>query len=106
MPVAEKSAGMASITILGAWPIAPSVSERENTMRIKTDRLIKAIVIMAMTTVTYEIAHYQAVAWRGYDAVGGELLIWILPAAIWAVRRTVADWITEIQEIYHEQAEE
>ncbi len=102
MPVAEKSAGMASITILGAWPIAPSVSERENTMRIKTDRLIKAIMIMALTAITYEIAHHQSVAWRGYDAVGGELLIWILPAAIWAVRSTVADWVTEIRAIWEE----
>lgn len=74
-------------------------------MHIKTDRLWRLAAIMALTAITYEIAHNQAVAWRGYEAVGGELLIWILPAAIWAVRRTVADWICEIREMCHEQAE-
>lgn len=63
-------------------------------------------MIMALTAITYEIAHHQAVAWRGYDAVGGELLIWALPAAAWAVRRTVADWVAEIKEMCHEQAED
>lgn len=67
------------------------------------DKLIKAIVIMALTAITYEIAHHQAVAWRGYEAVGGELLIWILPAAVRAVRRTVADWAAEIKEVVRDE---
>ena len=75
-------------------------------MRTKTDKLIKAATAAALTAVTYEIAHHQAVVWRGYEAVGGELLIWILPAAVWAVRRAVADWINEIREMCHEQAED
>lgn len=70
------------------------------------DKLWKTVMVMALTAITYELAHHQAVAWRGYDAVGGELLIWILPAAIWAVRRTVADWVAEIKEMCHEQAED
>ncbi len=70
------------------------------------DKLWKAAVIMALTVITYEIAHHQATARRGYEAVGGELLIWILPAMAWAVRRTVADWLNEIREMCHEQAED
>lgn len=71
-------------------------------MQIKTDKLIKAIAIMALTAITYELTHHQAVAWRGYEAVGGELLIWVLPLALWAVRRTVADWVAEIREMWEE----
>lgn len=73
--------------------------------RIK-DKLWWAAAVFLLTALTYELAHHQATAWRGYEAVGGELLIWALPAMLWALRRTAADWTVEIKEIYGEQAEE
>lgn len=62
------------------------------------NKLKKAALIVALTAVTYVLAHHQATMWRGYEAIGGELLIWILPAAVWAVKHTVADWARDIMQ--------
>lgn len=66
------------------------------------DKLWRLAGVLAVTAITYTIAHQQATAWRGYEAVGGELLILILPATAWAVRRTVDDWAAMIKEIWEE----
>ena len=62
-----------------------------------TKRLVRVLLAVAL----YLWARSMAQAARGYDAVGGELLILGLPWYIEAIGRTVKDWIREIREGLH-----
>ena len=55
-----------------------------------------------IAVVLYLAARSHANAWRGYEAVGGELLMLGLPAYIHAIVPTVRDWAREIREAIHE----
>ena len=52
----------------------------------------------AVAVVLYLAARSRANAWRGYDAVGGELLILGLPMYIHGVLPTLRDWARDIRE--------
>ena len=36
---------------------------------------------------------------RGYEAIGGEYLLLLLPAIYYTGKRTVLDWITDLREL-------
>ena len=55
----------------------------------------------AIAIVLYLAARSRATAWRGYEAVGGELLILGLPAYIHAIVPTLRDWAREIRDAMH-----
>ena len=47
---------------------------------------------LAASIVLYALARHQAQAWRGYAAVGGELLILFIPVAYRALQRVWEDF--------------
>ena len=49
-------------------------------------------ITLAASIVLYALARHQARAWRGYDAVGGELLILFIPVAYKALQRAWEDF--------------
>ena len=55
----------------------------------------------AIAVVLYLAARSRATAWRGYEAVGGELLILGLPMYIRSVLPTLRDWARDIREAMH-----
>lgn len=55
----------------------------------------------AAAVVLYLAARSHANAWRGYEAVGGELLILGLPMYIHSVLPTLRDWVRDIREEMH-----
>ena len=55
----------------------------------------------AAAVVLYLAARSRANAWRGYEAVGGELLILGLPMYIHSVLPTLRDWARDIREAMH-----
>jgi len=61
----------------------------------------KWLVRVLLAVALYLWARSMAQAARGYNAVGGELLILGLPWYIEAIGRTVKDWIREIREGLH-----
>lgn len=52
----------------------------------------------AIAVALYLAARSHANAWRGYEAVGGELLILGLPIYIHGVLPTLRDWARDIRE--------
>lgn len=63
------------------------------------DRLWKALLWAIVTAGLYIWAKSQAAQWRGYEAVGGEALIFGLPVLFYALRRVARDWKTEIKRV-------
>lgn len=50
--------------------------------------IIKAILILAAAIIAYILAHKAGTAWRGYEAIGGEMfvpLLIIFAEDIWAM---------------------
>ena len=37
---------------------------------------------------------------RGYEAIGGEYLLLLIPAIYYTGKRTILDWIAEIREVW------
>lgn len=46
----------------------------------------------AAGAVLWAAAHAAATAARGYEAVGGEFLLLLMPLWVWAAAALVADW--------------
>lgn len=53
--------------------------------------IILAVIGFAGLLGIYGIAHILATAERGYEAVGGELFVLVIPFYIYAIRKTVKD---------------
>lgn len=49
----------------------------------------------AAGAVAFLAAHDWATAWRGYEAVGGEFLLLLLPLWVWVAEMLVTDWREE-----------
>ena len=57
---------------------------------MKKDKGFWLVTVAAV--VLYALARHQAQAWRGYAAVGGELLILFIPVAYKALQRVWEDF--------------
>lgn len=56
------------------------------------------VAVVAGTMGLYAAARDYALAERGYQAIGGEVFVLFLPVIVYAVGRTVADWISALAE--------
>ena len=50
------------------------------------------LAVAALGAVAFLAAHDWAAAWRGYEAVGGEFLLLLLPLWVWVAARVAEDW--------------
>lgn len=67
-------------------------------------RLLWWIKWTGIAVLLFPLARRSAGNWRGYEAIGGEILILGLPVYIHALRAVAKDWEREIKEIWSKSA--
>ena len=63
---------------------------------------IKWAAIVAASILLFTIAKSAALHERGYEGIGGEYMILLLPAVYYAAERTVKEWIAELRALFRE----
>lgn len=59
---------------------------------------LELTAVLLVTVLAFAWGKQTALAERGYEAIGGEYLLLLLPAIYYAGKRTLLDWITDLQE--------
>ena len=59
--------------------------------------LFELAAVLLMTALTFAWGKQTALAERGYNAIGGEYLLLLLPAMYYTGKRTILDWIADIK---------
>lgn len=60
--------------------------------------LLELAAVLLVTALAFAWGRQVAQAERGYNAIGGEYLLLLLPAMYYAGKRTIQDWIADIRE--------
>lgn len=68
-------------------------------MRKNFKKILIAAVVIAAVFIGYDILHNIATAERGYDAIGGEIFIFLLPYLIKTVIETAKDTAAVLKEV-------
>ncbi|MCL2107794.1 MAG: hypothetical protein FWH20_00420 [Oscillospiraceae bacterium] len=62
-------------------------------MKINKLNIIKWLAIIAITVILFLCAKKHAYEFRGYEAIGGEYIILLLPVIFVLIRKVVKDWL-------------
>ncbi len=57
------------------------------------------LAVLLITGTAFMWAKETAMAERGYEAIGGEYLLLLLPAIYYTGKRTILDWTAEIRKL-------
>ncbi len=57
------------------------------------------LAVLLITGTAFMWGKGAALAERGYEAIGGEYLLLLLPAIYYTGKRTLLDWIAEFREL-------
>ena len=60
--------------------------------------LLEVAVVLLVTALAFAWGKATARIERGYEAIGGEYLLLLLPAIYYAGKRTILDWIADLRE--------
>ncbi|USF27080.1 hypothetical protein N510_002014 [Firmicutes bacterium ASF500] len=61
--------------------------------------IFEATIVLLVTALAFAWGKETARIERGYEAVGGEYLLLLLPAIYYTSKRTLLDWIAELREL-------
>ena len=61
--------------------------------------LFELAAVLLMTALAFAWGKQTALAERGYNAIGGEYLLLLLPAMYYTGKRTTLDWIADLREL-------
>ena len=64
--------------------------------------LFELAAVLLMTALTFAWGKQTALAERGYNAIGGEYLLLLLPAMYYTGKRTILDWVADIRRLWKE----
>lgn len=64
--------------------------------------LFELAAVLLMTALAFAWGKQTALAERGYNAIGGEYLLLLLPFMYYPGKRTILDWVTEIRKLWKE----
>ena len=64
--------------------------------------IFEVAIVLLVTALTFAWGKQTALAEWGYNAIGGEYLLLLLPAMYYTGKRTILDWVTEIRELWRE----
>ena len=64
--------------------------------------LFELAAVLLITALAFVWGKQTALAERGYNAIGGEYLLLLLPFMYYPGKRTVLDWVVEIRELLRE----
>ena len=70
--------------------------------RKKKSRLAAAefLAVLIVTAVVFIKSMGYALAWRGYEAVGGEFMLLLLPIIYYEAKRIILDYVADFAELY------
>lgn len=76
--------------------------------RKKKSRLAAAelIAVLIVTAVVFIKSRGYALAWRGYETVGGELMLLLLPIIYYEAKRIILDFVADFIELYRNAPED
>ena len=57
------------------------------------------LAVLLITGTAFMWGKGAALAERGYEAIGGEYLLLLLPAMYYTGKRTILDWIADLREL-------
>lgn len=60
--------------------------------------LFELAAVLLMIALAFAWGKQTALAERGYNAIGGEYLLLLLPAMYYTGKRTILDWIADLRE--------
>ncbi len=61
--------------------------------------LFELAAVLLMTALAFAWGKRAALAERGYNAIGGEYLLLLLPAMYYTGKQTILDWIADLREL-------
>ena len=64
--------------------------------------LFELAAVLLMTALAFAWGKQTALAERGYNAIGGEYLLLLLPAMYYTGKRTILDWVADIRRLWKE----
>ena len=64
--------------------------------------LLELAVVLLVTALAFVWGKQTATIERGYEAIGGEYILLLLPAIYYTGKRTILDWIVDIRELWEE----
>lgn len=70
--------------------------------RKKKSRLAAAelLAVLIVTAVVFIKSRGYALAWRGYEAVGGEFMLLLLPTIYYEAKRIILDYVADFVALY------
>lgn len=60
--------------------------------------VLELATVLLVTALAFAWGKQAALAERGYNAIGGEYLLLLLPAMYYTGKRTILDWIADLRE--------
>ena len=60
--------------------------------------LFEVAAVLLITAAAFAWGKTTALVERGYEAIGGEYVLLLLPAIYYASKRTLLDWIADLRE--------
>lgn len=60
--------------------------------------LFELAAVLLLTAAAFAWGKQTALVERGYEAIGGEYLFFLLPAIYYTGKRTILDWIADLRE--------
>ena len=68
----------------------------------KKSRLAAAefLTVLIVTAVVFIKSRGYALAWRGYEAVGGEFMLLLLPIIYYEAKRIILDYVADFVALY------
>lgn len=61
--------------------------------------LFELVTVLLMTALAFAWGKQTALAERGYNAIGGEYLLLLIPFMYYPGKRTILDWIADLREL-------
>lgn len=61
---------------------------------------LEPLVVLLLTAAAFAWGKQTALAERGYEAVGGEYLLLLLPAIYYISKQMILDWTTDIRKLW------
>ena len=70
--------------------------------RKKKSRLAAAelLAVLIVTALVFIKSRGYALAWRGYEAVGGEFMLLLLPIIYYEAKRIILDYVADFAALY------
>ena len=63
---------------------------------------LELLTVLLVTALAFAWGGQVAQAERGYNSIGGEYLLLLLPAMYYTGKRTILDWIADLRKLWKE----